>query len=737
MHSVLRTSILTVLIAVSLTAFIGMNPPAIDAGSTGHAAIETQHQCGSTCTHTIAAQCQTEPSAEISPANEAHLAMIDPVIAALPRDAEHCFCFAPDTDSDLVRAFCDTYPELCGLQSGPRHQLATRWSGGSLGDPTVVTWSLVPDSTPGASSYLFSGMDAKFGGNRALWISLIEDCFERWGELTGVSYIRVTDGVNDWDDGASWGTSGNDTTRGDVRIRMIDIDGPSNILAFNSYPDNGDMSLDGAESWGSSSGNYIFLRNVVMHEHGHGLGMAHVCPLLGGTSGRLLEPFYSSLFDGPRHDDVRAIHRGYGDAYEPDDNSGDATDIGTISFGSPVTLGQVPTPSIPFGSLLSIDNNGDQDWFRFTVTTPAEVTVTVTPLGFVYDSSTQSCPGATADCCSGNIIDSEAIANLNVQVYRADTLALLATGDASPTGSAETLANVPLVGSPGDFFIRVYEGDSPIDCQLYRLDVSVFDTTADISPPTPNPAEWSSEPTPASTTSITMTAEPASDPSGVQYLFASGGGSPLSTWQASNVFTKSGLQTNFPYSFKVKARDLSPQQNETAYSTPDFFSATAIQTPTGLSFANVTDTSMDVTATGTFSNLAFGDSGLYFEMTPAAGTGANTWTSGTSDTTVSVTGLTPGTNYTFRVKARNYYGSRGGAYETPFTSPADQATTGGVSCATFGDVNEDSLIDGRDIAGFTRAKLGQPAEPGENQACADNGGTTEEDISDFIDELLN
>lgn len=744
MRTILSMSIVTVSIAVCLTACVQTQQPvgiseAGHATESAHCSAPSGHSEGLECIETLIVEGGETPDAAKQAELDAYLAVIDPTVAELPTGAGHCFCFAPDTDPAIVRAFCEEHPELCGLQSeiGPRHQLATRWSGGAQGDPAVVTWSLVPDSTPGASSNLFTGMDAKFGGNRALWISLLEDCFARWGELTGVSYVRLTDGVNEWDDGASWGTSGNGTTRGDVRIRMISIDGPSNILAFNSYPDNGDMSLDRDESWGSSSGGYIFLRNVVMHEHGHGLGMAHVCPLLGGASGRLLEPFYSSAFDGPRHDDIRAIQRGYGDVYEPDNNAASATDIGVVAFGAPIQIGQVPSPSVPYGSLLSIDANSEEDWFKFTVNTPSELTVTVTPRGFVYDSSPQSCSGATADCCNGNFIDSEAIADLNVQVYRADTLALLATGNASPAGSAETLANIPLTGSPGDFYIRVYEGDSPTDCQLYLLDISVFDTTADVTPPTPNPAEWSGEPAPASTTSITMTAEPAIDPSGVEYLFANGNQAAISSWQLSNVFTQISLSTNFPYSYTVKARDLSPQQNSTAYSTPAFWSATAIQTPTGLSFANVTDTSMDVTATGTFANLNFGESGLFFEMTPAQGTGANAWTSGSTSTTVSVTGLTPGTNYTFRVKARNFYGSRGGAYETPFTTSAQQATTGGVSCATFGDVNQDGLIDGDDIAGFTRAKLGQAPAPGENPACADNGGGVDQDISDFISILLN
>ena len=47
------------------------------------------------------------------------------------------------------------------------------------------------------------------------------------------------------------------------------------------------------------------------------------------------------------------------------------------------------------------------------------------------------------------------------------------------------------------------------------------------------------------------------------------------------------------------------------------------------------------------------------------------------------------------------------------------------------------MVNGADIAGFVRAKLGLPPEGGENQACADNGGSVDEDIAAFIDILLN
>jgi len=57
-------------------------------------------------------------------------------------------------------------------------------------------------------------------------------------------------------------------------------------------------------------------------------------------------------------------------------------------------------------------------------------------------------------------------------------------------------------------------------------------------------------------------------------------------------------------------------------------------------------------------------------------------------------------------------------------------------CALRGDVNKDAVVDGADIAGFVRAKLGEPALAGENQLCAIYGGTLVDDVAAFTADLL-
>ncbi|MHC4498491.1 MAG: CotH kinase family protein, partial [Planctomycetota bacterium] len=104
------------------------------------------------------------------------------------------------------------------------------------------------------------------------------------------------------------------------------------------------------------------------------------------------------------------------------------------------------------------------------------------------------------------------------------------------------------------------------------------DTTA----PEPNPATWVSPPAADSPWQISMTATTATDPSGVQYFFdeTTGGGSHDSVWQASLDYTNSGLTPETQYTYQVRTRDQSPNQNTGSWSTPPA-SATTDEIPSG------------------------------------------------------------------------------------------------------------------------------------------------------------
>ena len=129
--------------------------------------------------------------------------------------------------------------ELAAMQAlhntlNPRYFLNGSWSP-APGSPVTITWSFVPDGLsipsgngePAANSTLFATMDSRFStqGGRNTWIAQIESVFARWSAVSGINYVRVSASGQPWDDGAAWGTAGNGTTRGDVRVSSKPIDG--------------------------------------------------------------------------------------------------------------------------------------------------------------------------------------------------------------------------------------------------------------------------------------------------------------------------------------------------------------------------------------------------------------------------------------------------------------------------------------------------------------------------------
>lgn len=379
-------------------------------------------------------------------------------------------CLAPDTDPKVAEAF-QTF--LDAVWAGTeRYQFGTRWSrtaisgtGLVLGQPTTITYSYVPDGTQVPdlnnvmrNSNLQSWLNGLYGAG--VWEGLFDNVFARWGFLTGLSYVYEPndDGAVHSNANSSRGVVG---LRGDVRIGATTLDGGGGVLAFNFFPDYGDMVIDSADSFfNSTAQNFRRFKNTVSHEHGHGLGAAHVCP---ANSTKLMEPFISTAYNGPQLDDRLFGHRGYGDPLEDNDTLLTATDLGSGDPGN-----------FPSFNDISIDDNSDVDYFEFTVTQPVEVTVSLTPAAASYLNGSQNSNGS---CSNGTTKNYQIIHDLQVEFFDSSGVSLGTVND-SPEGVVET-AQIEIF-SAGTYYFAV-TGDSSNDVQLYDLDMSSALTVAPLT----------------------------------------------------------------------------------------------------------------------------------------------------------------------------------------------------------------------------------------------------------------
>lgn len=365
-------------------------------------------------------------------------------------------CFAPGTSEEYMaswqmRVFGDRTTDF---RIGARWEnTATDGSTGPQGSGITLTYSFIPDGVTieGNPSQLFAQMNAQFSSQQA-WQNLIHSVFARWSELSGLNYVFTAD------DGAPFRTSpGQLGVRGDVRIGSIPIDGPSGVLAYNYFPDIGDMVLDAGENWASPGRDYIFLRNIVSHEHGHGWGLSHVCPA-NGT--KLLEPFYSSGFDGPQHDDIRAVQRNYGDANEPNGSIAAATRLGLLAADTVVQH-------------VSIDRPTDEDFYKVRIPAGRGLSISLVPDGYAYLEGPQQQSG---DCSPGTMINSVDDLDLDLFLFNASGSTLLAQSANQAAGQTERIFRYA-VPQAGDSFVVKVIGGGANTVQVYKLEFDVYNSS--------------------------------------------------------------------------------------------------------------------------------------------------------------------------------------------------------------------------------------------------------------------
>lgn len=403
-------------------------------------------------------------------------------------------CWQPGSNMSEVMAFYENYsatinnslsdhmknqdPKAYQFNDNNRwSNTATNGSGLNQGDPTTLTWSIVPDGTSiygyngeaTSNSNLISMFDGQYPTTPPFdpndlterdWFEHFEDIFERWSQLTGNKYVYEPN-----DDGSAWTSltiaSGSLGVRGDIRISGHSIDGSSgsNTLAYNFFPNFGDMVIDtdNFSFYGNTFGNSLGLRNTLSHEHGHGLGISHSCPI---QQTKLMEPFISFNFDGPQFDDILAASRGYGDNLEMNDNIASASDLGTIVDGIPFTQSDV-----------SIDDDSDDDYYKFTVTSNAEVSITMTPIGATYLAGPQNANGS---CSPGSNFNAQSENNLSMELIATNGSTVITTANSQPTGSIETITDQTLTDGPGTYYLKIEGSDN--EAQVYQIQISITNT---------------------------------------------------------------------------------------------------------------------------------------------------------------------------------------------------------------------------------------------------------------------
>ena len=357
------------------------------------------------------------------------------------------------------------------------NRTATNFSTGSQGTPVTITWSfpadgvLIPGNTSGTvANNLQNFLDTNWGvgsGGSDLtqrpWFPIFEQSFARLSALSGVTYV-----YEPHDDGISFSSSvsagGVLGTRGDVRLGGRSYGAGSNTLASNYYPDYGEMMIntDQLNYLHNSANNYRGFRNTLMHELMHGLGISHV---ESSSSGFLIEPILSNAFDGPQLDDLLAVERLYGDAYEK--NGGNdvytkATPLGEVSPLQPLSIGtQVNSTVIPGNEVgfLSIDDNSDSDFFSFSLDARLDVALQLAPQGATYQVGPEG--GTQSE------FNSLALSDLSLTLYAPNGTSILDSADVSAAGAGESITRRL---QPGTYYARVR--GSADDIQLYHLGIS-------------------------------------------------------------------------------------------------------------------------------------------------------------------------------------------------------------------------------------------------------------------------
>lgn len=351
---------------------------------------------------------------------------------------------------------------------------ATQIDGSRLrrGDPVTLRWSVVPDGhsySRSPSSKLIDFLDDGWGVRQSRrtpdytnrpWWEVINNAYAQYGRVSGISMVYVPELTPE---GVSTGMFG------DIRIGGDFIDGtPGGALADNTFPDDGDMRIDVTREANGSVGSYFNtepgLRNLVIHETGHGVGLGHV-EFVNNSGKAIMEGGLRTDIWGLQFDDIYALNRQYGDPLERNggnDSANNATMLGALGTTGSISIGTDATDSTVEqfdDDWVGIDGTTDVDWFRFQVSDWCFADIRLTPLGPTYTT------------VSNGLFNAKAQSDLALQLYSSgESVNQIASVNSAGLGGTELISS-QLLSAAGDFLVRV-RGIQDLN-QFYQLDIAL------------------------------------------------------------------------------------------------------------------------------------------------------------------------------------------------------------------------------------------------------------------------
>ena len=408
-------------------------------------------------------------------------------------------CWSPGTSAEVLNTFTGIESEA-GLAAGEARTLArqfldlphwdttaTNGPGNNVqGLPVTLTWSIIPDGTLGAENTGFepfapsdfrAWMASLYGSvpsSRAEdqpWFPIFQAAFDSLEAQTGINFVYQPE-----DDGEpiSAENVGN-SNRGDIRIGAYELDGSFGVLGFAFPPDFGDITFDSSDGfYDNIDDDSLGLFNVLTHEIGHAIGLAHVCPI---EETKLMEPFVSKAFRGPQFDDIYSLNRQYGDPWE----------VVEPNFRNNDTPAQAATleperDTIDTFNDMSLDDPTDVDYYKVTLFEDEGMNVRVVPsnplpIDIFYFEGEQFPNGL---CSAGTPFNPTNIIDLEISIIDTDGNTILANSNSQAAAENEDLFGftAPVTGN---YFIRV-EGAGDPNAQLYHMEtfVSSSENTADV-----------------------------------------------------------------------------------------------------------------------------------------------------------------------------------------------------------------------------------------------------------------